>query len=157
MLRILNSILNFKIFLYFNIFFIITLKIAALEGAYAIKYNLKNAPKSFSAQQLLDCSYYKYSVNGVIGNLGCNGGFDYHTLYYAKMNGIMLASDYPYVGYLKSCKYDASKVVTKSTGVYTASYSIGDVNAMKAVVSRQPLMVYMFVSSDFYSYKSGII
>ena len=102
MLRILNSILNFKIFLYFNIFFIITLKIAALEGAYAIKYNLKNAPKSFSAQQLLDCSYYKYSVNGVIGNLGCNGGFDYHTLYYAKMNGIMLASDYPYVGYVKS-------------------------------------------------------
>lgn len=130
---------------------------AALESAYAIKYNLKNAVKSFSAQQLLDCSYYKYIINGVIGNLGCRGGYDYLTLYYAYQYGIQQASSYnAYSGSVRSCSYSSSKVVTRVTGIYTASLAIGDYAAMKNIVLKQPLMVYMYVTSDLYSYVSGI-
>ena len=105
----------------------------------------------------MDCSYKKYVLNGAFGNLGCDGGYYYHTLNYVKENGIQLASTYPYAGYLQSCKYSSSKVVTKVRGIYTASYAVGDVNAMKAIVSKQPLMVYMYVTDDFYSYGKGRI
>ena len=105
----------------------------------------------------MDCSYYKYRISGVVGNFGCNGGYDLHTLYYVQQNGIQPASTYPYVGYLQSCKYSSANVVARGLGIFTASFAVGDVNAMKAVVSKQPLMVYMFVTNDFYSYSKGRI
>ena len=103
----------------------------------------------------MDCSYKKYVLNGAFGNLGCDGGYYYHTLNYVKENGIQLASTYPYVGDLQSCQYSSSNVVTKITGMSTASNIIGDFNAMKKIVSKQPLMVYIFVADDFYYYSKG--
>lgn len=32
---------------------------------------------------------------------------------------------------------------------------MNDINAMKAIVAKQPLITYIYVMSDFYSYKSG--
>ena len=87
--------------------------------------------------------------------MGCNGGYDYHTLYYATQFGIQLAADYPYTGRVGSCRYSSARVVARNYGIYTASYSIGDVNALKNIVARQPVMVYMYVMNDFYNYKSG--
>ena len=78
-----------------------------------------------------------------------------HTLYYVQQNGIQPASTYPYVGYLQSCKYSSANVVARGLGIFTASFAVGDVNAMKAVVSKQPLMVYIFVADDFYYYSKG--
>lgn len=129
---------------------------AAVESAYAIKYKLKNAVPVFSAQQILDCSYYRYISNGYIGNQGCSGGNYYFSLYYVYQYGLMLESSYPYVGYTKSCAYSASKKVATISGIWTASQSVGAYNSIKSVVLRQPVQVYMYVTSDFYSYSSGI-
>ncbi len=61
---------------------------AAVESAYAIKYNLKNQLViKFSEQQIIDCS---------VKNNGCNGGFVYYALEYVKNNGLEAYSSYPY-------------------------------------------------------------
>jgi len=58
--------------------------IGAIEGNYNLK--LGNS-KSFSQQQLVDCSS---------ANNACNGGYPSKALEYIKNNGISFYNDYPY-------------------------------------------------------------
>ena len=149
-----NFYVDFSFFIYFNQF-LWFLKIAVIESAYAIKRG--KTPIQLSQQQIVDCSYHKYkNKDGTTGNNGCQGGYGYDSLYYAQQYPIELASRYPYVQKLQSCKYSASLGVVHVTGIYSASTTIGNYNAMRNVVWTQPLMVYIYVTSDFYSYKSGL-
>merc|ERR1712110_686745 len=60
--------------------------VAAMEGAYAQK---NGQLKSFSEQQLVDCSTR-------FGNHGCNGGLMDFAFKYAEQNKMELESAYPY-------------------------------------------------------------
>lgn len=111
--------------------------------------------KRFSVQQVIDCSFRKYNFNGLVGNDGCSGGLEYHALVYIQQYGLQYESDYPYVGTVQKCKYEPTKAVTNITGIYTASSIIGDIEAMKKVVERQPIIVYMHATDSFYKYKDG--
>lgn len=74
-----------------------------LEGAYKQK---TGTLKSFSEQQLVDCS-------GSYGNYGCNGGLMDYAFQYWMDNSAELESSYSYTAVDGSCKYSASKGVTK--------------------------------------------
>lgn len=72
-----------------------------MEGAYAISSgNLV----SFSEQQLVDCNTV---------NAGCNGGVMQYAYDYIIEQGIERETDYPYEGADGTCRYDASKTVTR--------------------------------------------
>ena len=68
----------------------------SLEGAH---FNSAGELKSFSEQQLVDCS-------SSYGNHGCNGGLMDMAFWYVIDNGITLEASYPYKGVGGSCKYD---------------------------------------------------
>merc|ERR1719163_2386693 len=72
-----------------------------LECAYAQKYG---ELKSFSEQQLVDCSKS-------YGNNGCNGGLMDHAFKYAETNKMELESDYTYKARTMTCKYNLNKGV----------------------------------------------
>jgi cathepsin H len=127
-----------------------------IESAFAIKYNRKNAVPNLSPQQIVDCSYMRYVSNGYVGNSGCNGGNDYFAFFYTMQNGLVSEQNYPYANTRKTCTVNRANRVTTVNGIFTASYTVGDFNAMKSIVLRQPLAVYMYVASDFYTYSSGI-
>lgn len=66
----------------------------ALEGLSKIAYgNLK----SFSEQQLVDCS-------GSYGNQGCNGGLMDNAFKYIRDRGILTENEYPYKAVTGLCK-----------------------------------------------------
>lgn len=69
--------------------------------------------------------------------------------------GTKLLSDYPYTGTVGECKDSASNSVVNVTGIYTSTHQIGDVEAMKAALNKGPLMAYIYVNDDFYSYATG--
>lgn len=127
-----------------------------IESAFAIKYNRKNTVPNLSPQQIVDCSYMRYISNGFVGNLGCNGGNDYFSFIYAMQNGLVSEENYPYKNIRNACTVNRANKVTTVNGIFTASYKVGDFNAMKSIVLRQPIAVYMYVASDFYTYSSGI-
>jgi cathepsin L len=68
----------------------------SLEGAY---FNKFNQLKSFSEQQLVDCSHS-------YGNNGCGGGLMNLSFFYIKDNGITTEDKYPYKGVGATCKYN---------------------------------------------------
>jgi len=129
--------------------------VAAIEAAYAIKYSQKPPPQ-FSEQQLVDCTFKKIDLDGAIGNYGCDGGYYRHSLSYLETAGTKLLSDYPYTGTVGECKDSASNSVVNVTGIYTSTHQIGDVEAMKAALNKGPLMAYIYVNDDFYSYATGV-
>ncbi len=57
--------------------------------------------KSFSEQQLVDCSTS-------YGNAGCNGGWMNSSFFYVADHGITLESKYAYKGVQGSCQYKAA-------------------------------------------------
>jgi len=116
----------------------------AVEGAYALKYgNLK----SFSEQQLVDCSY-------LYGNLGCNGGIMQNAFTYVHDNGLTEESSYPYTAMSKfnTCnKYSPETYISKCENV------ISDELHLTYAVSQQPVSVSIEADSlTFQLYKSGV-
>lgn len=117
-----------------------------MEGAYAQKHGTL---KSFSEQQLVDCSKS-------YGNNGCHGGLMDHAFKYAETNMMELESAYKYTARDGTCKYSASKGVMN-----TVSY--------KDVTPRSPSqlmsalnqgVVSIAIEADktiFQHYKSGVI
>lgn len=137
----------------------------AVESAYAIKYNVRYHVNHFSKQQLVDCTFYteKDDNNIVYNNLGCMGGNIYRTLLYIFNNGLELEADYPYVankkvaqqnGQVQKCRYDTNKFSLKINNYYGINFR--NVEEMKRVVSRQPVIAYFSVTNEFYFYRSGI-
>lgn len=136
----------------------------AVESAYAIKNNVRINVNEFSKQQLVDCTYYGIRDNNniIYNNVGCLGGNIYRTLLYVYNNGLELEADYPYIsekmpqvrGKVQDCKFDRNKFSLKINNYYGINFR--NVNEMKRVVSRQPVIAYFFVTNEFYFYKSGI-
>ena len=66
--------------------------VAAVEGRYNQKHELKGDERvSFSEQQLVDCSYKE-------GNLGCLGGWMDQAFEHAEKHGFCTEDEYPYSG-----------------------------------------------------------
>lgn len=119
---------------------------AALEGLSQIKK--KGTVKSFSPQQLVDCS-------SSYGNQGCGGGTMVASYQYTKAKGIELYSTYTYQGTAGSCKYSSSKVAFKNTGYKSVSDSY---TQLQAAVTLQPVTVAVEADqSAFQMYSGGVI
>ncbi|KAL1509142.1 hypothetical protein ABEB36_003927 [Hypothenemus hampei] len=113
-----------------------------LEGAY---YKKTGNLVSFSEQQLIDCDTKL--------NYGCDGGYEEQTFPYVQEYGIEAESSYPYTAKDGSCKYDASKVVTKiSSYVY---YYGNEAALLEAAGTIGPISIAVD-ASEFSAYSSGI-
>jgi len=108
---------------------------------------LKNGTlKSFSEQQLVDCS-------GSYGNQGCNGGLMDDAFQYVEKYGIELESDYPYTAQDGTCQYDASKVQFKITGFNDVPQKNN--LQLKAAVAQQPVSVAIEADQLAFQFYSG--
>jgi cathepsin L/cathepsin K len=76
----------------------------AIESSYFIKTGQR---VKLSRQQVVDCS---------TKNKGCNGGWPSFVAVYARANGLMLESDYPYKQQVGTCLYNASKAKNYISG-----------------------------------------
>lgn len=98
---------------------------------------------------MLDCS-------SSYGNMGCYGGLMTNCFNYLKTNKLQLESDYPYIGYKSSCKYNASKGKLNTLG--HINIPKGDVNAHMNALVNGPVSVAMAATSSIVAlYKGGII
>jgi C1A family cysteine protease len=116
----------------------------AVEGAYALKYgNLK----SFSEQQLVDCSY-------LYGNFGCNGGIMQNAFTYIHDNGLTEESSYPYT---EMSKFNTCNKFSPETYISKCENVISDELHLTYAVSQQPVSVSIEADSlTFQLYKSGV-
>jgi cathepsin L len=73
---------------------------------------------------------------------------------YASQFGLELYPSYPYTGKRTDCNHATNKVFTKVTNINTIKFN--DVNTIKEILNKQPVIAHMYVSSDFYSYRSGV-
>ena len=115
----------------------------SLEAAYYFKN--KNL-KSFSEQQLVDCSTS-------FGNQGCNGGLMDDAFKYLKTSKSEQESSYPYTGADGTCSYNEGQGVTN-----VASYTdvAQDCSQLKAAVSRGPVSVAVEANFWWQMYFGGI-
>jgi C1A family cysteine protease len=116
----------------------------AIEGIYAIKNgNLK----SFSEQQLVDCSYS-------YGNHGCNGGLMQNAFTYVHDHGITTENAYQYTA--KSSYFDC-KEFNPETYISGCVNVIPNELQLTYAVSQQPVSVSIEADSkSFQLYKSGV-
>lgn len=111
----------------------------ALEGLSKLAYG---ELKSFSEQQLVDCSA-KY------GNMACNGGLMDNAFKFVRDNGIVLESEYPY------------KAVKQTCAIATGSFKISgftdirDCNTLATALVGRPISVAVD-ASNWSPYKSGV-
>ena len=116
----------------------------AVEGIYSIK---KGVLKSFSEQQLVDCSYS-------YGDLGCNGGLMQNAFTYIHDNGITTEDAYPYTA--TSSRFSCQKF-TPVTFVTGCENVIANELQLTYSVARQPVSVSIEADSrSFQLYKSGV-
>lgn len=115
----------------------------SVEGAYQIA---GNGLKSFSEQQLVDCS-------GSYGNMGCNGGLMDNAFQYLESYKLEQESTYPYLAYDSSCRYDSSKGVMNVKGYKDVSRSD---SAMQSALSYGPVSIAVDAGC-FQTYSSGIL
>jgi len=118
----------------------------AMEGVFAAK---NGSLKSFSEQQLVDCS-------GSEGNEGCNGGLMDYAFSYVQKKGIQSETSYPYTARDGTCKYDPSKVEIKISGF--TDVAANDEDQLAAAVVDHPVAVAIEADSIvFQFYSSGVI
>ena len=115
----------------------------ALEGVYKLKHG---SLKSFSEQQLVDCSTSE-------GNHGCSGGLPSKAFTYVESKPIEQESDYSYSGKDGSCHYSKSKGVTTIKNYSRVSSS--DKQILSALSGR-PLSVGLD-ATPLQHYSSGIV
>lgn len=118
----------------------------SLEGQY---FRKAGTLKSFSEQQLVDCS-------GHFGDHGCNGGFMDYAFDYVLKYGIEAEQSYPYEAKERRCEYKKEYVVAKDRGhIDVMRGSEGDLQ--KAVATVGPISVAIDAGhSSFHFYKSGV-
>lgn len=117
----------------------------SLEGVYFLK---NNDLKSFSEQQLVDCSK-------AYGNQGCGGGLMNQSFWYVKDNGITTEDKYPYHGVGSTCKYTpADKVWTISD---CTEVTVDNQKALMGAIALNPVSVAIEANHiSFQLYKSGV-
>lgn len=119
----------------------------ALEGAY---FKKTGSLKSFSEQQLVDCTpVYK----------GCDGGIASDGVAYINLKGgIATEASYPYASMdalFGTCQ-DGSKTLVSMKPV-PADVPMDDTSLINALVSNGPLAVAVAVGDNFMSYMSGVM
>ena len=118
----------------------------SLEGVYAIK---KGEIKSFSEQQLVDCSKD-------YGNQGCGGGLMNLSFFYVKDHGITTEDKYPYRGIGSSCKYNEETDKVWSISDCT-EVTVDNEKALMAAIALNPVSVAIEANHiSFQLYKSGV-
>ena len=116
----------------------------AVEGIYSIT---NGTLKSFSEQQLVDCSYS-------YGDLGCNGGLMQNAFTYIHDNGITLEDAYPYTA--TSSRFSCQKF-TPVTYVSGCENVIANELQLTYSVAKQPVSVSIEADSrSFQLYKNGV-
>merc|ERR1712010_59770 len=117
----------------------------SVEGA---MFQSSGTLKSYSEQQLVDCSTQ---------NEGCNGGLMDYAFKYIETAPLMLEAEYPYKAKKGSCEYVASKGEGKVKAFKdVAKDSTGD--QLKAAVAKGPVSVAIQANQmSFQGYHSGII
>jgi C1A family cysteine protease len=116
----------------------------AVEGAYSIKFGKL---KSFSEQELVDCSYS-------YGNHGCNGGLMQDAFTYIYDKGITTEESYPYTG--KSSRSSCLSY-TPETYISGCTNVIPNELQLTYAVFQQPVSVSIEADSrSFQLYKSGV-
>lgn len=117
----------------------------SVEGAYFLS---QNSLKSFSEQQLVDCSHS-------YGNNGCNGGLMNLSFFYIKDNGITTEDKYPYKGVGSTCKYTAAdKVWTVSD---CTEVTVDKEASLLGAIAKTPVSVAIQANHlSFQLYKSGV-
>jgi C1A family cysteine protease len=116
----------------------------AVEGIYAITNGIL---KSFSEQQLVDCSYS-------YGDLGCNGGLMQNAFTYIHDNGITTEDSYPYTA--TSSRFSCQKF-TPIAYVSGCENVIPNELQLTYSVANQPVSVSIEADSrSFQLYKSGV-
>jgi C1A family cysteine protease len=117
----------------------------SLEGAYAIKNKVL---KSFSEQQLVDCS-------SSFGNEGCNGGLMDNAFNYVQKFGICPEWKYPYKAVDGKCNISKCKLFKFSSHVDVTPRSE---DALKIAVAQQPVSVAVEADqSSWQSYSGGVV
>ena len=125
--------------------------IGNLEGLYA---GNKGTLKTFSEQMLVDCD---------TSDSGCNGGIMEYTFSWLKKNGIMLESDYPYIGTKSTCKSDSSKyadmLVTgyKKLGSSWSEWACAEEDEMKEFLYENGPLSAVLNADCLQTYISGIL
>jgi len=101
----------------------------SIEGAYFLS---TKTLKSFSEQQLVDCSHS-------YGNNGCGGGLMNLSFFYVRDNGITTEDKYSYKGVAGTCKYTAAdKVWTVSD---CTEVTVKKELPLKAAIAKNPVSV----------------
>ena len=125
-----------------------------IESLYAIRENLAK-PIRFAEQQIVDCCHS--SVTKICdGSSGCYGGLVWQGFEYAKVNGVMKSSDYPYHAALEKCKYDPDKKVFNLDGF--VDITPGNTADMEKAILGRPIAVGL--SAGYFAfryYKSGVL
>ena len=121
--------------------------IQAQESQYFITYGQL---QKLSEQNLVDCASTCYGCNGGLMNLG----YDYVI---SKQGGkFMLEEDYPYTAYQGTCKFDATKAVSKIVGCVAVVEDSEEDLAAK-VASMGPAAIAIDASHfSFQLYSRGI-
>ncbi|XP_038633659.1 procathepsin L-like [Scyliorhinus canicula] len=118
---------------------------ATMEGQL---FNKTNNLITLSEQNLLDCAK---SYN----DKGCAGGWMSHAFKYIRDNGIEADGTYPYTATKQECSFnEANSVGTLQN--YVKLTKTTEEEILKAVANHGPVGVYVYMSSLFMGYKSGI-
>ena len=120
-----------------------------IECSYAIKTGVI---VDLSRQQIVDCN----SITG-----GCNGGNPPAVAFYAKSQGMMTESDYPYVAKQQTCVYNAAKTQiyvdgVETTGKSSANNVIQNSNNIYDILTRGAISISLDADA-FKNFKTGII
>lgn len=117
----------------------------AVEGAYFLKHGVV---KSFSEQQLVDCSYS-------YGNHGCNGGIMQNAFTYIHDNGLTTESAYPYSA--SSSRSSCKQYVSETSVSGCINVTPNNEKQLTYAVSKNPVSVAIEADSkQFQLYKSGV-
>ena len=114
----------------------------ALEGLY---YLTNQETRSFSEQQLMDCS-------GSYGNMSCNGGLMDYAFDYAKEHGVTDENNYPYTAEDGRCHKNR---ITNGFTISSYTDVADDQNSLVAAVARQPVSIAVN-ATPLQLYDSGI-
>lgn len=98
--------------------------------------------KSFSEQQLVDCS-------SSYGNNGCQGGLMDNAFKFVRDHGIVTESEYPYVGVKQTCK------IQNGSFKISGYVDIKNCNDLANAVAQRPISVAVD-ATNWSSYKSGV-
>jgi C1A family cysteine protease len=118
----------------------------AVEGAWKLA---GNSLKSFSEQQLVDCSKQ---------NNGCNGGLMDYAFKYIETAPLELEGTYPYKGKDGTCEYTKSKGVGKVKAFKDVRNDSGKGAQLKAALKHGPVSVAIEADQFvFQGYSGGVI